>query len=82
MPTALVIALQEVLPLIEKYGPTLISSIVSIFSTTTAPTQAQWDALLKQTSTTARDQMLATLAAHGIDPTSPAGLAFLSLTPA
>ena len=80
MPLALIAALQEILPLIEKYGPTLISSIVGIFTTSTAPTQAQWDALLKSTSITAKQQMLDTLAAHGIDPASPAGQALLALT--
>lgn len=80
MPTALLALLTEIAPLVEKYGPTLIASVVGIFSKTTAPTQSEWDALLKATSTTARDQMLATLAAHGIDPNSPAGQAFLALT--
>lgn len=78
---AILAAVAAVAPLIEKYGVPFVASLVSMFSKSTAPTQADWDALAKLTSTTARQQMLDTLVAHNIDPASPAGLALLALTP-
>lgn len=76
METALLI-----LGYIDKLGPPLVAAVVKMFSQPGGPTQADWDNLLKLTSTTARQQMLQTLAAHGIDPNSPEGQAFLALTP-
>lgn len=63
-----------------QYGPAAIAAIVKLFQTA-APTESDWQALLTATSTTARQQMLATLAAHGIDPASDQGKAFLALVP-
>lgn len=82
MPAGLLSVLSLILPELEKYGPMAISAIIGIFTSSTAPTQAQWDALIAATSVTARDQMLAVLKAHGIDPASPQGVALLALTPA
>jgi len=82
MPAGLLALISLILPEIEKYGPVAVKAIIGIFTSKTAPTQEQWDALIKATSTTARDQMLAVLAAHGIDPNSPQGQALLSLVPA
>lgn len=78
MPTLLL----TLLPTVIQYGVPAVESFIKIFSSPTAPSQADWDALLKQTQTTARQQMLAVLGAHGIDPNSPQGQAFLALTPA
>ena len=82
MPAGLLALLSLILPEIEKYGPVAIKMIISIFTSKTAPTQTQWDDLIQATSTTARQQMLQVLSAHGIDPNSPQGQAFLALTPA
>lgn len=64
-----------------KFGPPAIAAIVKLFQTA-APTAEDWQALLTATATTARQQMLATLQAHGIDPNSEQGKAFLALVPA
>lgn len=64
-----------------RYGPAAIAAIVKLFQTS-APTADDWAALLASTATTARQQMLATLAAHNIDPNSDQGKAFLALVPA
>ena len=82
MPQGLFALLSLILPELEKYGPVAINMIIRIFTSKTAPTQAQWDTLIQATSTTARDQMLEVLKNHGIDPNSPQGQAFLALTPA
>ena len=82
VPVGLLALLSLILPEIEKYGPIAIKAIIGIFTSKTAPTQAQWDALIQATSTTAREQMLEVLKNHGIDPNSPQGQAFLALTPA
>jgi len=79
---ALLALLPSVIQLITQYGVPAVEQIYKMFSTTTGPTQADWDALKQLTQTTARQQMMATLAAHGIDPASPQGQAFLALTPA
>ncbi len=79
---AVLAAIAALAPLIEKYGIPFVASLVGMLSKSTPPTQADWDALAKLTATTARQQMLDTLAAHNIDPASPAGIAFLALTPA
>jgi hypothetical protein len=65
-----------------QYGPQVIGAVVNLFNKSpAAPTQADWDALIAKCSTTARQQMLATLTANGIDPNSPQGQALLSLVP-
>lgn len=64
-----------------RYGPAAIAAIVKLFQTS-APTSDDWNALLASTATTARQQMLATLAAHNIDANSDQGKALLALVPA
>jgi hypothetical protein len=64
-----------------QYGPTIIADLVSLFTKVGGPTAEDWAALIAKTSTTARQQMLSTLAAHNIDPNSDQGKAFLSLVP-
>lgn len=74
--------LLQLLPVVLPYGVQAVTQLIKIFSSSTAPTQADWDALVALTQTTARQQMLATLQKHGIDPASPQGVALLALTPA
>ena len=81
MPAILAI-LPSIIDLITKYGVPAAQLIWTMFTQTGGPTSADWDALKVQTTTTARKQMLEVLAAHGIDPNSPQGQAFLALTPA
>ena len=76
METALLI-----LGYIDKLGPPIVAAIVKMFTQPGGPTAADWDNLLKLTSTNARQEMLKVLADHGIDPNSPQGQAFLALTP-
>ena len=64
------------------YGVQAISAVVNLFSKApAAPTPEDWAALIAKCSTTARQQMLATLTANGIDPASPQGIALLALVP-
>jgi len=63
-----------------QYGPGVIGAIVNLFKPG-GPTPADWQALITATSTTARQQMLATLATHNIDPGSDVGKALLALVP-
>ena len=81
-PAAIIAILPSIIDLINKYGVPAAKTIWAMFSQSGGPTAGDWDALQKQTETTARQQMLAVLAAHGIDPNSPQGQAFLALTPA
>lgn len=73
--------LTMLVPLLVQYGVPAVEQIYKMFTQPNGPTQADWDALKTLTSTTARQQMLATLAAHNIDPASPQGVALLALTP-
>lgn len=70
-----------ILGYIDKLGPPIVAAVVKMFTQPGGPTQSDWDNLLKLTSTTARQQMLQVLQAHGIDPASPQGIALLALTP-
>lgn len=74
--------LTTLLPILLPYGIQALQAGIKIFSSTTAPTQADWDALLASTQVTARQQMLDVLKDHGIDPASPQGQALVNLTPA
>lgn len=67
---------------LDKYGPVVAAAIWGMFTKPGGPTGDDWANLISLTATTARQQMMQVLAAHGIDPTSPAGVAFLALTPA
>lgn len=77
MPTLLAL-----IPLIVQYGVPAAEQLYKMFVTNGTPTQADWDTLKQLTQTTARQQMTAVLASHGIDPNSPQGQSFLNLTPA
>ncbi len=79
---AILAILPSIIDLITKYGVPAAKTLWTMFSQSGGPTAADWDSLEKQTAITARQQMLLTLAAHGIDPNSPQGQAFLALTPA
>lgn len=68
-------AITALAPLVEKIGLPMVLNLFAIFNK-----PEDWVGLLKLTSITGRQQMLDTLAAHGIDPNSPAGQAFLALT--
>lgn len=74
-------ALQTLLPIIIQYGSQAITQLIAMFSKTTGPTDADWQALAQLTQTTARQQMLQVLAKHGIDPASAQGQALLALVP-
>lgn len=74
-------ALTTLIPILLQYGTAAITQLIAMFSKTTGPTDADWQALGVLTQTTARQQMLAVLKAHGIDPASPQGQAFLALVP-
>ena len=79
---AVLAAIAQFAPLFIEYGVPFVEQLYKMFSNPTGPVQADWDALKQLTNTNARQQMLTVLAANGIDPTSPAGVAFLALTPA
>jgi len=74
-------ALAALLPLIVQYGIPAVQQLVKMFTQANGPTDADWNTLKALTQTTARQQMLATLQAHNIDPASPQGVALLALTP-
>jgi len=74
-------ALIALIPVILQYGLPAVQQLIAMFSKAGGPTDADWQALMLLTTKTARQQMLETLAAHGIDPNSPQGQAFLALTP-
>ena len=79
---AVVALITQLAPLFVQFGVPFVEQVYKMFSNPTGPTQADWDSLKTTTSITARQQMLATLAAHNIDPNSPQGVALLALTPA
>ncbi len=74
-------ALVALLPVILPYGLQAVNQLIAMFSKASGPTDADWQALATLTTTTARQQMLAVLKAHNIDPASPQGLALLTLVP-
>ena len=75
-------ALIALAPLILQYGVPFVEQLFKMFNNPSGPTQADWDALKAASATTARQNMLASLARAGIDPASPQGVALLALTPA
>ena len=75
-------AILALLPIILPYGEKAVAALIQMFTKSTPPTTDDWQALIALTQKTARQQMMETLAAHGIDPTSPQGVAFLALMPA
>jgi len=76
MPAALI----TLIPIIVQYGVPAVQQLIAMFSKPTV-TDSDWQALALLTTKTARQQMLEVLANHGIEPASPQGQAFLSLTP-
>ena len=74
-------ALATLLPILLPYGLAAVQQLIAMFSKGTPPTDADWQALAVLTTKTARQQMLEVLAAHGVDPNSPQGLALLALVP-
>lgn len=74
-------ALTTLIPILLQYGTQAVQQLIAMFSKTTPPTDADWQALALLTTKTARQQMLDVLTAHGIDPASPQGQAFLALVP-
>jgi hypothetical protein len=62
-----------------KYGPEVLAHLVEIFSKPGGPTADDWTVLIQKCQTTGRMQMLDLFAAHGIDPNSDQGKAFLAL---
>ena len=53
------------LNLLSQYGPEVVAAIAGLFSSPTAPTQAQWDALTALSKNTAKSNMLAALWRRG-----------------
>ena len=74
-------AVLTLLPVLIQYGLPAVTQLIAMFQKSTGPTDTDWQALALLTTKTARQQMLETLANHGIDPNSPQGQAFLALTP-
>lgn len=66
---------------ILQFGVPAAEQIWKMFSSPSGPTQADWDVLKALAANTARSRMLEALAANGIDPASPQGMALLALTP-
>lgn len=71
---------ESLIPIIAEYGLPLAESLFKKWSSGTPPVQADFDELKALASQKASDEMLKVLAAQGIDPKSPQGLAFLALT--
>ncbi len=67
------------LPIILQYGIPVAEQLWKMLTSTSAPTQADWDTLKALSAQNSTSQMLAALAAAGIDPASPQGKAFLAL---
>jgi sensor domain CHASE-containing protein len=76
MPITLIVSL------LTTFGPgavQLITTLIAGWESNQTITQAQWAALAASLNQTAHDKMLAQLAAAGIDPASPQGVAMLAL---
>jgi len=69
----------EIISIIAQYGVPLAESLFQKWSSGTPPTAADFAALTALANQKASDQMLKVLAAQGIDPKSPQGLALLAL---
>jgi hypothetical protein len=66
------------IPLILQYGLPYVEKLYALWTTSAAPTQADFDALRALASQTAADRMKANLIAAGIDPMSPQGVALIA----
>ena len=75
MPAALV----TLIPIILQYGVPAVQQLIAMFTRSTPPTDADWQALALLTQTTARQQMLQVFAEQGISPNSAQGAALLAL---
>jgi len=67
------------IPIIATNGLQVAEKIWQLWSTNSAPTQADWDALKVLGQANAKSQMALALARAGIDPASPQGQALLAL---
>lgn len=67
------------IPLIAQYGLPIAEKLWTLVTTSTAPTQADWDALKALGTSTRKQDMIAALIRNGIDPTSAQGQAILAL---
>lgn len=70
------------IPIIASYGVPLAEQLWKNLTSTTAPTQADWDKLNVLAAQNAKSQVLLALARNGVDPASAQGVALLALTPA
>lgn len=71
-----------IISLLTTFGPpavNLITTLISKWETNGAVTSEEWSALTAQLQQTAQQRMQAQLAAAGIDPSSPHGVAMLEL---
>lgn len=67
------------IPLITQYGLPVVEKLWQLWSSNTAPTQSDWDALKALGQSTRRQDMTLALVRNGVDPTSPQGAALLAL---
>jgi len=74
--------LSVIITLLTTFGPgavQLITTLIASWDSNVTITPAQWATLVASLNQTAHDKMLAQLAAAGIDPASPQGVAMLAL---
>lgn len=71
---------ETLIPIIAQYGIPLAEKLWNKWSTSTAPTQADWDELRALAQQNASSHMTAALVRAGIDPSSAQGKALLGLT--
>lgn len=69
----------SLIPLIISYGLPYAEKLWSLWTSNTAPTQADFDALRSLASQTAQDRMKANLQAAGIALDSPQAIALINL---
>jgi hypothetical protein len=67
------------IPIILQYGLPVAEKLFQLFTTNSAPTAADWDALKALGTATRKQDMTASLIRNGIDPTSAQGQALLAL---
>lgn len=69
----------SLIPLIVQYGLPYAEKLWSLWTSNTAPNQADFDALRSLASQTAQDRMKANLQAAGIALDSPQAIALINL---
>lgn len=72
----------DLIPIIAKYGLELGQYLWTLWSTKTAPTQADWDKLNAMRGDNARSQLLLAFARNGIDVNSQQAKDLLAMLPA